>query len=32
MYNERFSHMGKTLQKDISFSDKIQRVQTKINS
>ena len=32
MYNERFSHMSKTLQKDMSFSHKIQRVQTKMNS
>ena len=31
MYNEWFSHMGKTLQKDISFSLKVQMVQAKNN-
>ena len=32
MYNECFSHMSKTLQKDISFSHKVQLVQAKMNS
>ena len=32
MYNEWFSHMSKTLQKDISFSLKVQMVQAKMNS
>ena len=32
MYNECFSHMSKTLQKDISFSHKVQMVLAKMNS
>ena len=32
MYNEWFLHMSKTLQKDISFSPKVQMVQVKMNS
>ena len=32
MYNDYFSHMSKTLQKDISFPHKIQMVQAKVNS
>ena len=32
MYNEWFPHMSKTLQKDISFSFKVQMVQAKMNS
>ena len=32
MYNEWFSHMSKTLQKDISFSHKFQTVQAKMKS
>ena len=31
MYNEWFSHMSKTIQKDISFSLKVQMVQAKMN-
>ena len=31
MYNECFSHMSKTLQKDISFPHKVQMVQAKMN-
>ena len=31
MYNDCFSHMSKTLQKDISFSHKVQMVQAKMN-
>ena len=31
MCNERFSHISKALQKDISFSYKAQMVQTKMN-
>ena len=31
MYNEWFSHMNKLLQNDISFSLKVQMVQTKMN-
>ena len=31
MYNECFSHMGKMLQKDISFSHKVQMVQAKMH-
>ena len=31
MYSEWFLHMGKTLQKDISFSRKVQMVQAKMN-
>ena len=30
MYNERFSHMNKSLQNDIPFS-KVQMVQSKMN-
>ena len=29
MYNEEFSHMSKRMQKDISFSLKVQLVQAK---
>ena len=32
MCNEWLSHMSKTLQKDISFSPKVQMVQEKMNS
>ena len=32
MYNEKFSHMGKAIPKDISFSLKVQMVQAKLNS
>ena len=32
MYNEWFSHMSKTIQKDISFSLKVQMVQAKMDS
>ena len=32
MYDERFSHMSKTILKDISFSLKVQIVQAKMNS
>ena len=32
MYNEWFSRMSKTLQKDISFSHKFQIVQAKMKS
>ena len=32
MYNESFSHMSKTLQKEISFSHKVQMVQSNMNS
>ena len=32
MYNKWFSHMSKTLQKDISFSLKVQIVYAKMNS
>ena len=32
MYNEWFSHLSKTIQKDISFSLKVQMVQAKMNS
>ena len=32
MCNEWFLHMSKMLQKDISFSLKVERVQTKMNS
>ena len=31
MYNEWFLHMSKTIQKDISFSLKVQMVQAKMN-
>ena len=31
MYNEWFLHMRKTIQKDISFSLKVQMVQAKMN-
>ena len=32
MYNDCFSDMSKMLQKDISFSHKVQMVQAKMNS
>ena len=32
MYNECFSHMSKTLRKDISFSHKVQMMRAKTNS
>ena len=31
MYNECFSHMSKTLKKDISFSHKVPMLQAKMN-
>ena len=31
MYNECFSDMSNTLQKDVSFSHKVQMVQAKMN-
>ena len=31
MYNEIFSHMSETIQKDISFSQMVQVMQVKMN-
>ena len=31
MYKESFSHMSKAIQKDVSFSLKVQMVQAKMN-